>query len=80
MTQRSPKVLEEPGSSPQIEEQPQPEQGEAVYAVVSGADRFDSGIEGLDVLTRLGTPVPADKVDQLKQSAKNNDVTIRKVG
>jgi hypothetical protein len=80
-SRREPQVLTEPGAPPPIEEQPQqPDDGQVVYAVTSGTDVFDSGIEGLDPITIAGTAVPADKADELKASAKHNDITIRKVG
>jgi hypothetical protein len=80
MPRHDPKVLTEPGA-PQIEEQPpQPDDGQSVYAVVAGTDVFDSRIEGVDPITVAGTAVPADKADELKASAKHNNITIRKVG
>lgn len=75
-----PKRLTAPGT-PQIEEQPPvANDGEQVYAIVAGSDEFDSLIDGVPVLTRIGVAVPAELVDELKASAKSNNVAIRKVG
>jgi hypothetical protein len=69
-------------TSPQIEEvDPSGEtSSQVVYAVTGGGDEFVSGVEGLDVITRTGTPIPADKADELKAAAHANSITVRKVG
>lgn len=42
-------------------------------------DVFDPSIEGVDPITQVGTPVPADKEKEIRAAAKANGVSIRKV-
>lgn len=49
------------------------------YATVWPDDAFVSGVEGITV-TAQGTQIPAAHVDAVKQAAKDNNVTIKKVG
>ncbi len=42
-------------------------------------DVFDPSIEGVDPITKAGTPVPADKEKAVRKVAREYRVTLQKV-
>ncbi len=42
-------------------------------------DVFDPSIEGVDPITRIGTPVPVDLEKAVRKAARENGVSLRKI-
>lgn len=43
-------------------------------------DSFDHKVEGVEPITRAGTPVPGDKVAQVEKAAEECRVELKEVG
>ena len=56
-----------------------PETVTLALARASATDVFDPSIEGVDPITRSGTPVSADLVKQVRGKARENGVRLRVV-
>ncbi len=40
---------------------------------------FDPSIQGVDPISREGTPVPSDKVNEVRKAARQNGIAIKTV-